>query len=95
MAANWLCYFILLWAHIMNNDFYKQTYVAPSTVDDTKRPYYLWTAATGIYEFSLVASWSVFVIFTCIEYPFMRASGFWETVPVVTEIAGIGMHTIP
>ena len=95
MAANWLSYLVLVWAHILNNDFGMQVYVAPSKVDDTKRPYYLWAAATGLYEYSITASWSVLLVFCCLEYPFMRISGFWETVSIVVEIAGFGMHMIP
>ena len=72
MTANWLSYLVLTVAHILNNDFGKQTYIAvdPSSVDDTKRPYYLWAVAMGLYEFSLTTSLTVFVMYTAIEWPF-------------------------
>ena len=47
VTANCLSYLILVWAHLLNGDFFKDTYeeVDVSKIDATKRPYYLWSAA--------------------------------------------------
>ena len=75
MAANALLYLLLIFAHIMNDDFGKETFVKPSIVDDTKRPYYLWSTVTAVYEFALPTSLTVMLVFSCLEFPWMINRG--------------------
>ena len=97
MTANWLSYLVLTIAHILNHDFGKQTYIAvnPSTVDDAKRPYYLWGIAMGLYEFSLTTSLSVFVVYCAMEWPFQHVFGLWDVLPWYFEVLGLLIHAVP
>ena len=57
---------------MLNGDFGKSTYkeVDPSTVDDSKRPYYLWPIATAAYEFAFPTALSVTVGYGAVETAF-------------------------
>lgn len=72
LVTNWLAYAILIISHVMNGDFFKDTYIEidPSTVDDSKKPYFLWPFATAVYEYSFTGCLSVFIGFATVETPF-------------------------
>ena len=82
---------------MLNNDYRKKTYddIDPDTVDDTKRPYYLWAIATAIYEFSLTAALGVTLVFCCVEFPYMVVEGFFDNEPWYMIAIAWGMHTFP
>ena len=95
MAANALIYFVLIFAHILNNDFYKEVYVEPAIIDDTKRPYYLWATAVAMYEFALPVSLAVMIIFTFLEFPYMVVSGLFDLTPWYFAPFALLVHIIP
>ena len=49
----------------------------------------------GMYEFALSAALGVTVTYAVVEYPFMRTSGLWATLPWYFEMLGWGMHILP
>ena len=79
----------------MNDDFGKETYVKPSIVDDTKRPYYLWSTVTAVYEFALPTSLTVMIVFTCLEFPMMVLSKYFDENPLYLGVVVMCVHTFP
>ena len=97
VTANFLSYLILVWAHLLNGDFFKTIYeeIDPSQVDSFRRPYYLWSAAQGFYEFSFTMSISVTFAYGGILYSYMRNNGWFTGAPWYYDLAGWLMHLLP
>ena len=97
MTSNALSYLVLVCAHLMNGDFFKNEYeeVDPSQIDDRRRPYYLWTAAQGFYEFAFTVSLTVTLAYGAVEYSFMRTTGFFIGVHWFLDLLGWGIHVVP
>ena len=97
VTANCLSYLILVCAHLLNGDFFKKSYeeVDVSQIDVTKRPYYLWTAAQGFYEFSFTMSIGVFFAYGTILYAFMRNNVTLLDTPWYLDMAGWCIHLFP
>ena len=95
--SNFCAYVILTVAHVINGDFAKHTYVEvdSATVDDSKRPYYLWPLATIAYEFAFTTAIGVTIGYGVVETTFQHLSGVWTVYPGYFQVLGWMMHTIP
>ena len=97
LITNFSAYVILTIAHVLNGDFAKSTYteVDALTVDDSRRPYYLWPIATCAYEFAFTTALSVTMGYGCVETVFQHVTGVWKIYPWYFQVLGWAMHTLP
>lgn len=97
VTSNCLCYLIMICAHLINDDFFKESYdsVEAFQAGAKKRPYNFWTAAQGFYEFSFTMSISVTFLYGGILYAYMSNNGYFLTGPWIFDPAGWALHMVP
>lgn len=74
----WVAYTALSVAHIFNNDLKREVYEKPERIDITKMPYRLCFPTIIMYEWSIIASATIMIGYSCLEYPFSNLDGTWE-----------------